>query len=73
MRASKQNIQHAATKVTFVIILSFSASVFDDFRVLPQIPSTLILIHRNPATARSYWLQWLRLFVLDELNQKPLA
>ena len=79
----------------------------DDFRVLPQIPSTLILIHRNPATARSqlsqkaifvvseqvldasgkaniqraaikitnmaYWLQWLRLFVLDELNQKPLA
>ena len=45
----------------------------DDFGVLPQIPSTLILIHRNPATARSYWLQWLRLFVLDELNQKPLA
>lgn len=26
----------------------------DDFRVLPQIPSTLILIHRNPATARSH-------------------
>jgi hypothetical protein len=24
-------------------------------------------------TNMAYWLQWLRLFVLDELNQKPLA
>ena len=47
----EENLNHTHLREKAVVM---SKDVMTALRVLPQIPSTLILIHRNPATARSH-------------------